>query len=160
MILCHQSKGADIGQPGSRRQVDLTSPTNVRSFLTIFFSLTLMIADSCAAGKGAFAGLWGFEAGDVTAFSLDLTQNGSRVQGYHTAVAHHGKRVDAVLPNEGKPSITGDVIAGVAHVHFRSGYSNATGDATLTPKGKKLEWTIIRATGAHYLPASCILSRQ
>ena len=124
----------------------------MRSLLTILFSLTLMIADSSATDKGAFAGSWDFSAGNAAAFSLELTQTGNRVQGYHTAIARHGNRIDAVLPKEGKPSVTGDVVAGVAHIHFRSGYSDATGDATLTLKGNKLEWTITRSSGAHYLP--------
>ena len=131
----------------------------MRSILTILFFLTPMIAGSSATGKEAFTGSWDFNAGNASSFSLELTQTGNRVQGYHTAIAHRGNRIDAVLPKEGKPSITGDVVAGVAHIHFRSGYSDATGDATLTLKGNKVEWTITRSSGAHYLPASCILRR-
>ena len=129
----------------------------MRSLLTILFALTLLIAQSSGAGKKPFAGVWDFNAGNASSFTLELTQTGNHIEGYHTAIAHRGNRIDAILPKEGKPSITGDVIAGVAHISFRSGYSDATGEATLTLNGNKLEWKITRSSGAHYLPTTCIL---
>jgi|ERR1700736_905869 hypothetical protein len=131
----------------------------MRSLLAILFSLTLLLANSSGASKKPFAGVWDFNAGNASSFTLELTQAGNHIEGYHTAIAHRGNRIDAILPKEGKPSITGDVVAGVAHIHFRSGYSDATGEATLTLKGNKLEWEITRSSGAHYLPTSCILRR-
>jgi hypothetical protein len=131
----------------------------MRSFLAILFCLTLLLANSSGANKKPFAGVWDFNAGKASSFTLELTQVGNHIEGYHTAIAHRGNRIDAILPKEGKPSITGYLVADVAHIHFRSGYSDATGEATLTLKGNKLEWTITRSSGAHYLPASCILRR-
>ena len=132
----------------------------MHSLLTTLFSLMLLIADASATEKRGFAGSWSFSVGNASSFSLDLTRNGNRIQGYHTAIARRGNRIDAVLPGEGKPSITGDIIAGVAHIRFHSGYSDATGEATLTLKDNKLEWRITQSSGAHYLPNSCILNRQ
>jgi hypothetical protein len=131
----------------------------MRSLLSILFALAFLLANSSAASKKPFTGVWDFNAGSAASFTLELTQTGNHIEGYHTAIAHRGNRIDAILPKEGEPSITGDVVSGVAHVHFRSGYSDATGEATLTLNGNKLEWEIIRSSGAHYLPKSCILRR-
>ncbi len=132
----------------------------MRSLLTTLFSLMLLIADASATEKRGFAGSWFFSAGNAASFSLKLTQTGDRIQGYHTAIAHRGNRIDAVIPGEGKPSITGDIVGGDAHIRFHSGYSDATGEATLTLKDNKLEWKITKSSGAHYLPSSSILHRQ
>ena len=120
----------------------------------------LLIADASATEKRGFAGSWSFSAGNAVSFSLKLTRTGDRIEGFHTAVAHRGNRIDAVLPGEDEPSITGDIVAGVAHIRFHSGYSDATGEATLTLKANKLEWKITQSSGAHYLPSSCILHRR
>ncbi len=53
----------------------------MRCLLITVLSLLLMIGNSSAADKGAFTGSWGFKAGDDNAFSLELTQNGNRIQG-------------------------------------------------------------------------------
>ena len=131
----------------------------MRSLFTVFFLSIFISLSTPAADKSEFAGSWDYSVSDVFAFSLDLTQSGDRIEGYHIAIARSGKRVDAILPNEDKPSITGNVASGVASISFRSGYSDATGTAKLTRKGKKLLWKITGSTGAHYLPISCVLHR-
>jgi hypothetical protein len=96
--------------------------------------ILLFLCCGALAGDGVnFAGSWDAPVNDVSAFSLDLTQTGNRITGYHTAIAHRGKRIDSVLPDEGRPSITGTITGGVAHVRFQSGYDESgRGEAVLT----------------------------
>ena len=131
----------------------------MRSVLTNLLAFAFLITTLFGASNKPFAGVWDFNAGKASSFTLELTQVGNHIEGYHTAIAHRGNRIDAVRPKEGKPSITGDVVAGVAHVRFFSGYGDGAGEATLTLNGNKLEWRITRSSGAHYLPTSCILRR-
>ena len=85
--------------------------------------ILLFLCCGALAGDGVnFAGSWDAPVNDVSAFSLDLTQTGNRITGYHTAIAHRGKRIDSVLPDEGRTSITGTITGGIAHVRFQSGY--------------------------------------
>jgi hypothetical protein len=116
--------------------------------------------DALASGTKDFTGSWEASSGGAGSFALTLTQTGSSVQGYHSAVAHRGNRIDAVLPDAAKPSITGSVVADIATVTFRSGYSSATGEATLTRSGDKLVWKITKSSGTHYLPSVSILHRR
>ena len=122
------------------------------------------MTDAATNEKAGFTGSWGSKADDAVAFSLDLTQAGNHIEGYHSAVAQHGNRIDAVTPDDGQPSITGDVSEGVAHLRFRSGYSDATdaatGEATITISGNTLEWKITKSSGVHYLPTSSTLYRR
>ncbi len=128
-----------------------------RSLLILLF----LCCGALAAAGVNFAGSWDAPVNDVSAFSLDLTQTGNRITGYHTAIAHRGKRVDSVLPDEGRPSITGTITGGVAHVRFQSGYDESgRGEAVLTLRDNKLEWKITKSSGIHYFPMSCVLSRQ
>jgi hypothetical protein len=131
-----------------------------RSLVILLISSIFIVMDAAANEKGGFTGSWVSKADDAIVFSLDLTQAGSRIKGYHIAVAHHGNRIDAVMPDDGRPSITGAVSRGVAHLRFRSGYSEATGEATITLHGNKLEWKITKSSGIHYLPTSSILYRR
>ena len=133
-------------------------PRNFLILLILCFGFT---ADSLAGEGASFTGSWDSPNGNVSDFSLDLVQTGNRIQGYHTAIAHRGKRIDAVLPSDGTPSITGTVSGGVAHVHFQSGYDeSSSGEAVLTLRGNKLEWKITKSSGIHYFPMSCVLRRQ
>jgi uncharacterized protein YecT (DUF1311 family) len=128
-----------------------------RSLLILLFLCCGALADDGVN----FAGSWDAPVNDVSAFSLDLTQTGNRITGYHTAIAQRGKRIDSVLPDEGRPSITGTITGGVAHVRFQSGYDESgRGEAVLTLRGNKLEWKIIKSSGIHYLPTKSILQRQ
>jgi hypothetical protein len=128
----------------------------------LIFLLVCLVAfmNATAHGAPSFTGSWASKANGDFEFSLDLTQKGNRLEGYHTAVALHGRRIDAVLPSDGPPSVAGIISGGVAEVHFQSGYSDATGEATISLHGNKLEWKIIKSSGAHYLPESCVLYRQ
>jgi hypothetical protein len=93
-----------------------------RSLLIILVVCIGFGTESLAGGSGSFTGLWDASNGDVSDFSLDLVQTGNRIEGYHTSIADHSKRIDAVERSEGTPSITGTVSGGVAHVRFQSGY--------------------------------------
>ena len=128
-------------------------------FLLVAFCAAL---HASAARAASFAGTWSDAYHEGGAFILQLTQAGNRVRGYHVSVAARGKRIDAALPEDGPPSITGTISAETAHVHFRSGYRDdgSGGEALLTFRGDKLEWKIIKSSGAHYFPKSAILSRQ
>ena len=132
----------------------------MRHFLGILFFLGLSFATR--AGETAnLTGSWANAANAFGVFSLNLTQTGNRLQGYHGAIALRGKRIDAVLPSEGPPSIIGTISGNVAHVRFRSGYDeHGHGEATLTLRDHQLVWEITKSTGTHYLPTSAVLSRQ
>ncbi len=108
-----------------------------------------------------FTGSWDAHGSEASAFSLDLTQTGNRIRGYHIAVTPHGRRIDAALPEDGPTSITGTVTASAAHVRFQSAYDESGhGEAILTLRGNKLDWKITRSSGAHYLPMSSVLERR
>ena len=128
-----------------------------RSLLILF-----LLCCGALAGDGVnFAGSWDAPVNDVSAFSLDLTQTGNRITGYHTVIADRGNRIDSVLPDEGRPSITGTITGGVAHVRFQSGYDESgRGEAVLILRDNKLEWKITKSSGIHYFPMSSVLSRQ
>jgi len=104
--------------------------------------ILLFLCCGALAGDGVnFAGSWDAPVNDVSAFSLDLTQTGNRITGYHTAIAHRGKRIDSVLPDAGRPSITGTITGGVAHVRFQSGYDESgRGEAALTLRDHEVFW--------------------
>jgi hypothetical protein len=139
---------------------DRSSLMTRRLFILLVLVSGLPLRSSAGDGVN-FAGSWSDPPHDSGGFSLDLTQAGNRIQGYHTAIALHGRRIDATLHEDGRPSITGTVVDGVAHLHFQSGYDErGRGDALLTFRGDKLEWKITKTTGYHYLPSSCLLSRD
>jgi len=131
-----------------------------RKLLILLLAYLLAFMNATAHGAPGFTGSWDSKENGDFAFSLDLTQKGNRLEGYHSAVALHGRRLDAVLPSDGPPSIVGIISGGVAKVRFQSGYSDATGEATITLHGNKLEWKITGSSGVHYLPESCVLYRQ
>ena len=129
-------------------------------FLSAFFVLGCL-SSAVAAEPLPFTGSWSAPDSATSAFSLDLTQRGQHLSGYHSAVARDGKRVDAVLPAEGSPSITGTVSGRVAHVHFQSGYDPGShGEALLTlRRDGTLAWKVTSSVGAFYLPAAATLHR-
>jgi hypothetical protein len=130
------------------------------------YLLMLLAAISCALpcaradAAPKFTGSWETGQAKDRSFSLDLAQTGNRISGYHTAIALKGRRIDAVLPEDGEPSIKGSVNGIQARVQFRSGYSDATGTATITLQGKMLVWRIISSTPGHFLPDRATLYRQ
>ena len=131
-----------------------------RILLRIQLIITCSLICACATDNSKFTGRWGTKDKKDGDFTIDLVQTDNQIQGYHSAVALHGNRIDAVLPEEGKPSIAGTVIDNIASVQFRSGYSSATGDATITHQNNKLVWTINSSTPGHYFPGSAVLYPQ
>ena len=129
-----------------------------------FLLVLLLVGSAVSASAGSplsFAGSWGSPESATCDFSLDLTQHGEHLSGYHSAIAQHGNRVDAVLPDEGSPSITGTIVGRAAHIHFRSGYDeSAYGEALLTlqPNGT-LRWKVTKSVGAFYLPTTATLRK-
>jgi hypothetical protein len=59
----------------------------MRSFLAILFCLTLLLANSSGANKKPFAGVWDFNVGKASSFTLELTQVGNHIEGY-TQLSH------------------------------------------------------------------------
>jgi len=135
----------------------------VKNFITLITLAVGLLAILPPAGLAAdaktpFTGAWAAKTTEHSAFSLQLTQKGDQLEGYHSAVAQKGNRIDSALPGEDRPSIKGTIVNGVALVQFRSGYSEATGNATLTLKDGKLEWKITKSSGVHYLPDTAVLT--
>jgi hypothetical protein len=128
--------------------------------LLILFVSSILASLGRADGGGDFTGTWASKTTDAITFALDLKQKGSRVEGYHNAVAQGGRRVDDVQPDTGQPSVSGSVRGRVAHVTFNSGYGDGTGEATITLNGNRLEWKIIKSSGMHYLPSASVLHRR
>jgi len=131
-------------------------------FLPIFVGILLSIHHiAVGAEKSGFTGSWSAQESPDFSFSLILTQVGDKITGYHIAIAHHGNRIDAVLPKEGDPSIIGTISKGIAHVRFKSGYSDATGEAQIVFKKDLLEWSIIqKSPGDCYIPQTSTLYRE
>ena len=129
--------------------------------LPTFFVLCC-VASVVAAEPLPFTGSWDASESAASSFSLDLAQHGRHLSGYHSAVARDGKRVDAVLPTESSPSITGTVSGKVAHVRFQSGYDpDGHGEALLTlRRDGTLAWRVTRSVGAFCLPEVAILHHQ
>jgi len=128
--------------------------------LFILFVSSILASLARAEGTGDFTGTWASKTTDAITFALDLKQTGSRIEGYHNAVAQSGRRVDDVQPDSGKPSISGSVRGRVAHVTFSSGYGDGTGEATITLNGNRLDWKITKSSGMHSLPSASVLHRQ
>ena len=68
------------------------------NLLSLFVSSILAFLGSADAG-GDFTDTWASKTTDVITFSLDLKERGSRIEGYHNAVAPGGRRVDDVQPD-------------------------------------------------------------
>jgi hypothetical protein len=128
--------------------------------LLILFVSSILASLASADVSEDFTGTWASKTTDAITFSLDLKQRGSRIEGYHNAVAQGGRRVDDVQPDTGHPSISGSVQGRVAYVTFSSGYGDGTGEATITLNGNKLDWKITKSSGMHYLPSASVLHRR
>lgn len=116
-------------------------------------------ADATASSKAAsLSGEWRWEH-DGSTFTLVLKQTGNKLSGHHDSSSSNGARVDTVAP-DAAPSIEGTVSGNIANVHFKSGYSDARGNATLTLEDGKLHWKIGKVSGGEYwLPEDAILAR-
>jgi hypothetical protein len=123
-----------------------------------FFCICLL---AFAGTESHLSGSWSTPEKPGGSFTLFLTQTGDAVTGYHTAIAHHGNRIDATLAEDGTPSIKGTFSNGVAHVTFKSGYSDVTGEAEIVLQDDKLAWTILRkSSGSCYIPDKAFLQRD
>lgn len=133
-----------------------------RRLFLLGFLLLSGSAGAFAADPPDLTGVWTIPGSDALAFSLDLTQHGQQLSGYHSVVVRSGDRVDTVLAADGSPSIVGTVTRQVAHVRFQSGYDkDGHGEATLIlrPDGT-LVWKLTKSAGTHYLPDTATLRRQ
>jgi hypothetical protein len=120
----------------------------------------LLLLSAPALAAQPFAGAWHWAKGQES-FDLDLTQDGAKLTGYHSAIGQNGLKADEVqAPNA--PSISGTIKGDTATVTFRSGFpdSEGSGHATLKLRGKNLSWKITDAKGEHYLPAKAVLTES
>jgi len=129
-----------------------------RLLLVIAFFTTIT---AWGSGSLDFTGSWESKNTKGISLDLDLKQTGNKIEGYHVAVvlntrSHH---TDAVLPEDGRPSITGTVSGSKASVLFTS-ENEATGTATITLQGNKIEWTILSSSSGHLLPKHATLYRR
>ena len=77
--------------------------------LLILFVSSFLASPGWAKGRGDFTGAWTSKTTDAITFALDLKQKGSRIEGYHNAVAQGCRRVDDVQSDSGQPSVRGSV---------------------------------------------------
>ena len=109
-------------------------------------------------------GDWSYRKGGYT-FTLKLVQRGDSLIGAHCAVTHNATRVDCAYVEEGSAqpvSLAGSIRNGTARVRFTSSYSNASGEARIVVRGRKIEWRIIQGSvseGEYYLPMKATLTR-
>jgi len=123
---------------------------SVNSLLILFFLGSVISV--WAGEKVDFSESWDSKGTENSSFSLELVQKGNHIEGYHICVALHSHRTDAVLPTEGEPSIQENVRGNMAHVKFRSGYSDASGEATISIQEDTIFWKITKSSLGHYSP--------
>jgi hypothetical protein len=141
-------------------------------YFVLLLLLALTSCESTATNKAsepkyssmtaAYTGLWVAPETDKVFFELDLTQNGSAIEGYHAALIGENGSIEAALRTDREPpSIQGEVRAdGSALVHFRLRKSLGEGEAVLTLRGDRLKWKLNSASGSPVLPKSCVLLKQ
>jgi hypothetical protein len=70
------------------------------------------------------------------------------------------RRIDAVLPEDAGPSISGLVVGDRARVTFHSGYSDISGTAMIERRGDMIYWELLSAEqGEHWLPDTATLGK-
>ncbi|HEX3046284.1 MAG TPA: hypothetical protein VHY08_16120 [Bacillota bacterium] len=108
------------------------------------------------------SGEWSNNSVKFYFFSLTLTQTCDNLNGYHSGATANATRIDAVIPDDGNPSIFGTVQGKSAKVKFKSGYSEAAGEALITLKdADTLSWKIINVTDDEfYIPEEALLKRD
>jgi len=132
-----------------------------RDSTTIFAAFFCICSLAVAGIEPSLSGSWSTPEKPGGSFTLFLTQTGDAVTGYHTAIAHRGNRIDAILAEDGNPSITGTFTNGVARVNFKSGYSDVTGQAEIVLKDGMVTWTILhKSSGGCYIPEHAVLHRD
>jgi hypothetical protein len=107
-----------------------------------------------ATAAADFTGHW---ENTSFAFSLDLIQNGDRLQGSHVVVAQQGNRIDSM-----DNSIEGSIQGNTATIHFQSSYTTNTGEAQITFIDKNtISWKVTNPpAGEYYLPDEATLVRK
>lgn len=132
----------------------------------LFLLVAACILPSCASSpdgpKTVFGGLWIAPESEANSFELDLTQNGTQVQGYHAALVKGSGQIEVALPSDGEPpSLSGTTTdTSTARVHFKLRRGKGGGEALLVRKSDKLIWTVTQTEGEALLPQTCILKRQ
>ena len=146
---------------GTKARRIFLSCSQVALRLSVSLLLIFFLGRSALAGeKIDFTGAWDSKETENSSFYLELVQKGSHIAGYHICIVLHSHRTDAVLPTEGEPSIQGNVSGNMAHVKFRSGYSDATGEATILIQGDTIFWKITKSSPGHYFPKNEVLYRR
>lgn len=130
-------------------------------------TLLLFIATphlSAQHGAVDLSGDWSYTRNGYS-FTLKLSQRGDSLVGAHCAVTRNATRIDCAYAEEGSAqpvSLAGAIRNGRAIVRFTSAYSDATGDARILVRGRRIEWSIIKGSvsgGEFYLPMTATLSR-
>ncbi|MBP2656321.1 MAG: copper amine oxidase N-terminal protein [Firmicutes bacterium] len=117
----------------------------------------LMLMQSMVAFAKPSVSKWTYEAQE-SGFSLTLWREGNKVWGSHSAWANNGNRCDSSMD---EISIRGERSSQSGYVvHWKSGYSNATGLAYLTFRNDgTLLWRVsqVQENGERYIPDRAVL---
>jgi hypothetical protein len=101
-----------------------------------------------------FTGHW---EGLASAFSLDLIQNGEKLQGRHSAIAQQGAKIDSL-----ENSIGGTIQGNKAVIHFQSSFTSNIGIAEITfVDANTIFWKVTSAPdGENYFPQETTLAKK
>lgn len=115
----------------------------------------------CASPADPFSGEWDWNnAPNAMTFSIDLKQQGGKLQGQYCAVAQNGNKTDC--DDEKNPNIYGivDSTGKSAIVNFSSFFGAQNGKAMLKVTDGHLVWHIMKAPngGEFYAPKDAILA--
>lgn len=146
----------------------------------VFLGSVLFVALSVtrpAEASGAFDGNWTIKyscegttgpyadqcrRGEGDSFTLvNLTENGSRICGYHVATGYGQNKVDEGDLDGGGPSIYGAVSGYSATVHFRSAWTGAIGIAIITRRKDSIIWHVVKPLSEQSVfPDDAVLSKD
>jgi hypothetical protein len=92
-----------------------------------------------------------------SAFSLDLSQAGDKLQGNHVVVAQQGNKIDSM-----DKSIEGIIRGNIADINFQSSFTTNIGTATITFIDQNtIFWKVTNPPdGEFYFPNECTLIRK
>lgn len=121
---------------------------------------TVISVSGCASPVAPFAGEWDWKDSPSTmTFSIDIKQQGKRLQGQYCAVAQNGNKTDC--DDESNPNIDGliDDSGKSAIVNFSSFFGAKNGRAALKMSDGHLIWHILKnpIEGEFYAPKDAIL---
>ncbi|WP_156437143.1 hypothetical protein [Burkholderia sp. RF2-non_BP3] len=125
--------------------------------LCVFLAISI---NGVASPIDSFSGEWDWvDAPDTMTFSIDLTQNGTKLYGQYCAVAQNGNKVDC--DGKADANINGivDIAGRSAIVNFSSFFGARNGKASLNISNGRLVWHIVKipADGEFYAPKKAIL---